>query len=140
MGIHPDGFLVEGIAQQDVGRLSPDSGKGRQIIQVVGDLTAKTLNDTTAAVLNEACLVAIKIDFSDLFFEFYQRAFGIVLGVFKPGKERRCYLIDPFIPGLGGQYEGNEKLQGGREIEIQFCIRMDALEDSKDLCHLLFVR
>ena len=73
VGVDADGLFAEGIAENDIGGLAADAGQTDQVIEIVGDLAAKALDQLTATVMNRFGFVAIKVDLADLAFQLVRR-------------------------------------------------------------------
>jgi hypothetical protein len=67
--IHRDARYAEGIAQDDVGRFAADPWQDNQVVQAVGDRAAVVLDESLAAGLDVARLVAEEAGRLDRLFE-----------------------------------------------------------------------
>jgi hypothetical protein len=100
MGIDTDGRLGKRVAEYDVGGFSSDAGKTDQIIQMVRDFSAETLDDFLAAIANCARFVAVEVDPADLLFEVLLGRSRVILRGAVFFKELDSDLIDEIVPSL----------------------------------------
>jgi hypothetical protein len=68
VGVDTDGRLTKGVAKHDIGCFSAHAREGQQIVEILRDISAETLNDFLAAVVNGSGLVAIEVDLAEVFF------------------------------------------------------------------------
>ena len=109
MGIDDDTRLAEGVAQNHIGRFSPDAGECDQIIHVIRNLPVEPLHDRFAAgdemfgfVFEEAGGVNEPLDLR-------QFGGGVVCWRAIALEQRGGHLIDALIGTLGGEDRGDKE-------------------------------
>lgn len=99
----------------------------------------EAFDDFPAAVLDESGLVAIEVDLAYLLFQLFQRGMDKIFDRAVPGKDPRRYLVYEVVPGLSGEYEGNEQFQGTGKVEVEFGVRVGAIQPLDDLYQSVFI-
>ena len=135
MGIHADRLVAEGVAQKDVGGLSPNSRKRQEVVQLFWDSAVEALDDFLAAVFDQPALVAVEIDPVDVFLDLLQRRGGVVFGSAILIEKRGRDLIHQIIPGLCRQDQGHQEFQRARKVEVELGVGVSAIELVDDLSH-----
>ncbi|MEA2659658.1 MAG: hypothetical protein QOF64_2254 [Candidatus Binatota bacterium] len=140
VGVDADGWFAEGIAENNVSGLTAHARKTDQVIEIVGDLAAKALDQLTATVMNCFGFVAIKVDLVDLAFQLVGRDVGVIAGATILLEQFHGDLIDEIVARLRREDQRDQQLERVPEVEVELGIRMDFFEPGKDLFYsCLFV-
>jgi hypothetical protein len=132
MGIDADGLPAEGIAENDVGRLTSYARQREEIVDAVRDLPAEACDQLLAAAVNRFGFVAIKINFSDLDLQF-GRCSASVIGGRTVGLEKfRRNLVDQIVARLSCEDQRDQELQRVFVIEIELGVGMGILKPLDD--------
>ena len=132
MRIDADRLPSKRIAQNDIGRLAPDSGQRDEIVEIVGDVAAEACHQFSSAVVDRLGFIAIKINLADLKFEFCPRRGRVVAGGAVASEKFRRDFIDQIVARLGGENKRDQELQRVLEVEIELGVGVNLLEPLDD--------
>ncbi len=93
----------------------------------------KACDDLLAAVLDRAGLVAVKIDFTNLYFELRRCHLSVVFGASVCIKQPLRDLIDEIISSLCGKNERHQQFERVGEVQVELGVGMDPFQSVKDL-------
>ncbi len=129
VGVHTDGRLAEGIAQNDVGGFAADARQGEEVGETVGDLAAELSNEESGGLADGAGFVAVEVDLADvLFLELGPIGCGMVFL-----EELVGDCVDEVVAGFGGEDEGHEEFEGGGKLQREFGVGVGCVQDRQDL-------
>lgn len=138
VGIDADSLLAKGVTKNNVGGFPADARETQEIVQVIGHLSTKTLNQLIAAVVDRARFVAVKVDPTKFFLQLLNGRSSVVFGGSIFLKEIDGDLIHKVVPRLRRQDQSNEQFKRIAEVEVEFGVGVDLLEPSDDLFNPVF--
>ena len=103
MGVNADGLLPKGVAEDNVGGFSADTGESQEIVEPVRHLAAEALHQFLTAILNRFGFVAVEIYLANLLLKSRQGRLSVVVGFAIFLEKSDCDLPNQVIPGLGRQ-------------------------------------
>jgi len=133
VSVDADRLPAEGVAENDVGSFAPHAGKRHKIVQPIRHFAPVACDDFATAVVNRLGLVAVEIDFMNLFLEYRKRNAGVVFGRSIIFKQRDGNLIDEVVASLRREDQRDQQFKRIGEIEIEFGVGMDFVEPVKNL-------
>ena len=128
MGVDRDAGDAEGVAEDDVGRLSPDSRQGDQVLEARGHLAAESLAEHLAQPDERRRLVAEEPGGPDEGLELVAVGGGVAGGGAVAREQRRRDLVDPLVGALGAEDGGDHQLERGAEVELAVGVRIEGGE------------
>ena len=136
VGVDADRLPAEGVAENHVGGFAPNPGERHKIVQPIRHFALVACDNFAAAVVNRLGLVAVEIDFANLFLEYRNRSAGVVFrrSIFFEQLDR--HLIDEVIASLRRQDQRDQQFKRIGEIEIEFGVGMDCLKPVDDLSNI----
>ena len=118
VGIDGDAGPAEGVAGHDVGRLAAHAWEGEQGVEVVGHVTAVTLNESLGGRNDVLGLGAKEPDFLDEWLYHSGRCFRQGLGIGIGLEERGRGGVDADVGRLSREDCGDQQLKRRAEVEF----------------------
>ena len=122
VGVDGDAGNTEGVPQHDVGRLAADSGKGHQIRQPRGNLTAEAITHSLPDALQSLGLLPEESRGSDQGLQLLPIGARVVGGGVVALEQRRRHLVHALVSALGAEHRGDEEFD--RCPKVQFTVRI----------------
>ena len=133
VGVRYDGGAVVDVAQQKVGDLAADTGKGQKLLHAVGKRAVVSLDQTFAGVLDVGGLGAVQPAGTNDGLDFLERSVGQGVGRGEAVKQLTADDVDAGVGALGGQASHDEKTPGlAFVLKGAFGVGVDLLERLDD--------
>ena len=132
VSIHHNARYFIGIADDDIGGFSPDSGKLDQRLQVSRNLAAKLLVQNPASLFDALRLIVEEPGGPDIVFQLFQRRLPIISGCRILFEELDGYLIYPLIGALSGKDGRYQQFKRVIKIERAFGGGIEPVKQTED--------
>jgi hypothetical protein len=133
VGVDGDPGHVEGVPQDDVRRLAPDTREGDEIVETARHLTVEVLDDGGGHAQQAVRLRAEEPRRADPALQVHAiglcQRHGIGVLAEQPGRDG----VHPTVGGLGGEHGGDEQLIRVGEVELAAGVGVGVGEDAVHL-------
>ncbi len=118
VGVHGESGLVERHRPDHVRGLSPDPGKGDQVLQSMRDLTSVLVEQSTGHPLQALGLLPEEAGAVDDLLEFGGVGAGESHGIGPSAEDLGSRQVHPLVRALRGQDRGHQQLEGIAVVEL----------------------